>query len=133
MSFDIFFLCFDRGAPAQVPFALIEKGFGSFAARRDDTCWSLEYPDGGFTELFVDATQDEVGDFMVSRPPLSPQFWQALFDLLQQTKSCLLWPGDAPLVANAAARAHLPIDIAELGEPIVVSTPEQILDEIRKS
>jgi hypothetical protein len=134
MSFDLFLQCFRNGAPETFPTALIEDGFGSYASVREPRCWVLRYPNGGFGELYVDAAREDISHFMVARPPDSPEFWRTLFDLLQQTPSCLYWPGGGPVIANPAVRNHLPSDMIEsLGEPIVVSKPEQIIEAIRNS
>jgi hypothetical protein len=134
MGFDIFFDCFDRGEPADFPIALIERGFGRYAEGKGPECWVLLYPDGARSELFVDATEANVSDFMVARPPVHPEFWRAIFDLLRETPSCLYWPGGGPVIANPAVREHLPPEMIEaLGEPTIVSAGEQILEEIEKS
>jgi hypothetical protein len=134
MSFDLFLQSFKDGAPTTFPTALIEKGFGPYAAIREPRCWVLRYPNGGYGELYVDAAQESLGHFMVARPPDSPEFWRALLDLLQQTSSCLYWPGGGPVIANPTVRNHLPPDmIQSLGEPIFVSAPEQIVEAIRNS
>jgi len=134
MSFDLFFQTFQSGVPAPFSTALIEKGFGPYASERSPGRWVLRYPNGGFCELYVDAEQETETSFMVARPPDSPEFWRTLLDLLQQTPSCLYWPGGGPLIANPMVRNHLPPDMIEsLGEPIVVSAPEQIIEAIRNS
>ena len=134
MSFDLFLQSFRNGAPAKFPAELIEKGFGPYASAREPRCWVLRYPNGGFGELYVDLTHDEVSHFMVARPPDSPQFWQTLLDILELTPSCLYWPGGGPLIAQTFVRDHLPPDMIEsLGEPTLVSTPEQIVEAIKNS
>ncbi len=134
MSFDIFLQCFQNGKQHGFPLALIERGFGAVKRVRNAHCWILDYPDGGICELYVDTTKEYVEDFMVARPPSSPQFWQSVFDLLRQTPSCLYWPAGGPVIANPSVRGHLPPNmIKKLGEPTIVSAPEQIFEAIRNS
>jgi hypothetical protein len=134
MSFDIFLQCFRNGKQYGFPFALVERGFGPYKHIRNDHCWILAYPDGGHCELFVDTTKEHIEDFMVSRPPASPEFWGTILELLQQTSSCLYWPGGGPAIAYASVRNHLPPDMIEsLGEPTIVSSPEQIVEAIKDS
>src|SRR6266568_4321603 len=100
MSFDIFLQCFHDGKQHGFPFVLIERAFGQYKRAGNDQCWILDYPDGGVCELYVDTTKERVEDFMVARPPASPEFWRTLFELLQQTPSCLYWPGGGPVIAT---------------------------------
>ena len=130
MGFDMFLLSLQNGKPSAFPFSLVEKCFGPYASSRERDYWTLEYPDGGYCELFVDTSREDVEDFMVSRPPASPEFWQALFDLLRDTPSCLCWPGGGPAIVNPSLRDHLPTGEDDLGEPLIVSTPEQICEAI---
>ena len=135
MSFDIFLNCYDENGESETfPFALIEREFGPFAAARAAKWWDLIDPDGGRCELYVDATEATIGHFMVASPPVHIAFWQSILNLLQRTPSCLHWPGGGPVIAQAFVRDHLPQYMIEgLGEPKIVSTPEQILQAIRDS
>jgi hypothetical protein len=135
MSFDVFFQSFDaKRNPEKFSFALIEREFGPFATTKDAKWWDLDYPDGGHCEVYVDATGSSISSFMVARPPASEEFWLSLFKLLQQTPSCLYWPGGGPVIAQPFVRDRLPLQMIEgLGEPVVISTPEQIVAAIRNS
>jgi hypothetical protein len=130
MGFDLFLLSFQNGESSTFPISLVERRFGAYATSRDEDWWVLEYPDGGYCEVFIDATGEVVETFMVARPPASLEFWQALFELLRETPSCLCWPGGGPLIANPSVRDQLPKGKGELGEPTIVSTPEQICEAI---
>ncbi len=92
----------------------------------------LEYPDGSPTELRVGKDKPSAG-LSVSRPPASFEFWRAILSVLQQTPNCLYWPGGGPVIAQTFVRNHLPATMIEkLGEPILIATPEQIIEAIKK-
>lgn len=136
MGFDIHFECVERGGPGEIPIALIKNSFGPYANFDDDNCATFAYPDGGRGELFTGKRGPTTGGFMVARPPVHPEFWRAIFELLRQTTSFLWWPGlETFVIANPATRDHFPKELIEgLEESIlVVMSGEQILEKIRKS
>jgi hypothetical protein len=125
---------FHNGEPSPFLFSLFQKSFGAYCRDQTGGCWSFDYPDGGRWDINVDPKREQMDGFAVSRPPLHPEFCKGLFDLMKATSSFLIWPGGGPVIANASAREHLPQEIIEgFGEPTLVSAPEQILEEIRKS
>ena len=72
---------------------------------------------------------------MVKGPASHPDFHAALLRLLQTTHSALFWPGNNSLVVGQIESIqHLPEGMVEsLGEPFVVTEPQQILERIRAS
>lgn len=62
-------------------------------------------------------------------------FYAVLLHLLQTTHSALFWPGNNSLVfGQLESIEHLPEGMAKsLGEPFLVSEPQQIIDRINAS
>lgn len=134
MGFDLFLQSFQNGEHSTLPFTLIERGFGPYKNVRNEHCWVLHYPDGGHCEHYVDTTRDEIKSFMVARPRASPEFGKTLLDLLREMSNCPLlawrWPGDRQRFRSGSP----PPDMIEaLGEPTIVSAPEEICEAIQKS
>jgi hypothetical protein len=132
MSFDVYLRCVGRGDRTKFPFSLIEKYFEPYADHQEEYCWGLLYPDGGRCMLYVNTREAEADGFMVADPPNHPEFWRAIFELLQQTPSFLNWPNGA-VIANPAVRENIWKGAIEAyGEPVLVTTGEQILEAIGK-
>lgn len=131
MSFDIFFQTFRNGECAEFPFALFEREFGPFRESWEPEHVLLKYPDGGLAEIYVTTTNQTVRGFMITHAPATPRFWQSLYTLLMEAPGCLFWAGGGPggpAVAQPAVRQHLPPGMVEkLGEPIVLTSPEDIV------
>ena len=129
MSFDIFFQCLENGDNGEFPVALFERGFRPFAEHWDADHVFLKYPDGGMGEIYAETAGETMNGFMISHAPAHPEFWQALFELLRETSSCLFWPGGGQVIARSSTRDHPAPDMIEaLGEPSLVSSPQQIID-----
>ena len=73
--------------------------------------------------------------FMVKGPATHLDFYAALLRLLQTTHSALFWPGNNSLVVGQLESIeHLPEGMVEsLGEPFLVTAPQQIIDRISAS
>jgi hypothetical protein len=133
MSFDIFLQSFQNGRAVNLPDKIISTLFLKYCVNKSSDVFILEYPDGSRSELSVGKDKPSAG-LSVSRPPGSIEFWRAILSVLQQTPSCLYWPGGGPVIAQTCVRNHLPATMIEkLGEPILISTPEQIIEAIKNS
>jgi hypothetical protein len=133
MSFDVYLFCFERGKNATFPFSLVETAFGSHAVIREPDRWVVDYGEEGRGEMYVDASGGDISGFAVNRPPWSLDFWQGVLTLLQHTPSCLCW-GSGLVIAQPWVREHLPRKLkASLGDPSIVSKPEEIRQSIVKS
>jgi hypothetical protein len=131
MGFDLFLDNFQNGQPAPFPNSLVKQCFGHYLSGSSGKDWSFQYP--GYAEIYADEGE-QISHFMVSRPPIHPEFWKGLFDLMKAASARLSWPGEGCVIADPSVRAHLPEELIEaLGEPTLVTAPEQILEEIRKS
>jgi hypothetical protein len=132
VSFDVIFSAFRNGEFAPFPLTVLERVWGRFVERREPKCWILKFPDGGWSDLYLDPT-DEISDFGINRPAGSPELWQGLFDILRETSGVAYW-GSGAVVADEGVIAHLPAGMAEIISPItVVTEPKAIQAAIRKS
>ena len=132
MSFDIFVTGFAKGAVTSFDRAIVEQCFEALLGTREASGWRLKLPGweriGAF--LYVE-DGDRIDGFSVNRPPDHPLFWNALFEVLQQTPSVLFWPNDEPKPGACVARAELasdmPVEMLEsIGAPAVVASGEEI-------
>jgi hypothetical protein len=133
VSFDIFFQCFKNGDSGEFPVGLFERAFHAFAEQWDVDHVFLRFPDGGIGEIYARTGGETLQGFMISHAPANPEFWEALFELLRDTPSCIFWAGGGPggpLLVNPDARNHLPISLVEDTEPIVATSPQQIVEAI---
>lgn len=133
MSFELFLQQFQNSHAVNFSDELVQNLFLKYCVGKSWDNFILVYPDGSRSELGVVKDRPSAG-LSVSRPPASLEFWRAVLSLLQQTPSCLYWPGGGPVIAQASVRDHLPPSmIKSLGEPLLVSTPEQIVEAVRNS
>ena len=133
MSFSIFVQSFQNGRAVNVPDELITKIFSKRFVSENADIRVLEYPDGSRSELKVRKDCPSAG-LSFSRPPASLEFWGAVLSILQQTPSCLYWPGGGPVVAQATVSEHLPKSMIEgLGDPMLATSAEQVIEMIKKS
>ncbi len=133
MSFDIFVNCIRNEEECTFPLAVVEEVFGAFIEGREPTCWTLLFPDGGRSFLYV-RDQPNIAHFCVNRPVASPELWQGLFDILRRTGSMLFWPGGGSVVADASVIARLgPGIIRSIGPVTIVHEPSEIIACIEAS
>ena len=90
--------------------------------------------------VYITVMEDTEGrptieDFMISGPAAHVDFYSALLQLLQTRHSALFWPGERSLViGQLESIEHLPEGMVEcLGEPFLVTTPQQIFERISAS
>jgi hypothetical protein len=136
MSLDIFLSTvtgeeadnFDRG--------IAERAFKGIAADQDGEHWHLRTC--STTILIHDARpapqHSKIAAVSANRPPSYehvPEFWEAMFEILVQTRTIMYWPAGGPLphccIANPAMIPGVPADLIDaLGEPAFVSSGEDI-------
>lgn len=122
--------------------AIVEKAFAPFLTDTSGDYWNLHDAQGQlrFVNMHVDDAQ-RIGSFSINRPPCYdsfPEFWNALYDVLSQTKTVLVWPGEGPhptsCVGNRAFAEELPADFIEhMGMPAIVSSGAEIDAAIARS
>ncbi len=134
MSFDMFVSCYRDGRSSTFPRKLAIELLGKFGSSKDDSHWVLSFPNGGWSEIYIGGTESQVGGFMVTRSPDSPEFWNGLIEILKQTTSVLYWPGGPPVVADASVIPHIPNGMIDsLGKPVVTTDSDKIRELIRNS
>lgn len=161
MGFEVFLSCYEQGECAEFPAAVLEDLWATVITRREPIRegerWVLNYPceidpDEPTTVLFQgrecpvireDATDvyirvDEAGmtdGFMVAGPPGHDDFYASLLAILRRTNTALYCAGLCPpLVGHAGMMAHLPPDMIEaLGQPVLLTTPGEIIERFKAS
>jgi hypothetical protein len=100
---------------------------------REPDLWVVDYGEEGRGDMYVDTGAVDISGFTVNRPPWSLDFWQGVLTLLQHTPSCLCW-GRGVVIAQPWVCGHLPRELkASLGDPSIVSKPEEIRQSIEQS
>lgn len=132
MSVDMYLLILDDG-PA-IDIEIIERAFEGLVDQ-SAAHLSLLDADGkpGMTSIDFDTS-----GISVNRPPdyeESPQFWNAIFEVLRQTHTFFIWPssGERPqyCIAHPDFVANVPpLLIERLGEPAIVSSGAEIVAAI---
>jgi len=131
MGFDIFLMA-GRGEENHFDRAIVERAFASIANETSSNWWDFHMPDGSSCsgELSIDPTP-KIDGFAVHRPPDLPRFWDALFDVLRQTRTFLVWPAPGPdptyCVANEDWRSYIGEELTgHMGEPALVRSGAEI-------
>jgi len=138
MSSQVHLMSFHKGDPSPFPLSLVGQSFSPYCGDERDGYWLLEYPDGWSGEISASSKREQIDGFQIDgivvyRPPVSPEFWKSLFDLMMAASGCIFWPSGGCVIADPSVRGRLPEELVEaLGEPIVVTTSGQFLEYIRK-
>jgi hypothetical protein len=136
MSFEIFVQTFQKGEFDGFPRQGIRDAFGTYLSELESDFWRLRYDDANSCDLYLNAHHSNanlVHGFMLSKPCGDLRLWDALAFILSLGNIVLYFPGgQAPLVADISIAPHLPQDMIEaLGQPIVVTSGNEILHEIQ--
>jgi hypothetical protein len=135
VSLDIFLSALTEDKAALFDRAIVERAFKAIAVDQLGGYWNLRTPKGEMTSATISvADQPRISHFSANRPPgygYFPEFWNAMFDVLQQTRTVLFWPADGPkphcCLANPDVIPHLPASLIEaIGEPALVTSGAQI-------
>ena len=112
MSFDIFLLCLRNGEAATFKRSVVAEIFGPHAYGDPDFS-NVTFPDGGGSCLYVD-DGDDIQCIMFNHCG-GDDFFQALYDLADRTKSVIFWPDTRPssAITDEATWAHLPQNFKE--------------------
>jgi hypothetical protein len=115
--------------------AIVERAFEDIAVNQAGACWNLRSPDGHIASatIFIEE-QPKISGFAANRPPSYsgfPKFWDAMFEILSQTRTILFWPAGGPrphcCVADPTLLPDLPSDLTNaLGKPAIVSSGAEI-------
>jgi hypothetical protein len=109
MAFDIFLACIRNGEPATFKRSVLEEIFGPHAYGDPDFS-NVTFPDGSGSCIYVARDEDIEG--MMFNHCGGDDFFQALYELADRTKSVIFWPDTRPsfAVTDEATLAHLPLD-----------------------
>jgi hypothetical protein len=116
MSFDIYVLVITEGDRDHFPRAMVERAFASIAIDLSGDHWILQPPNGESVMANVSIDEEAlINGFSVNRPThydYFPELWDALYDVMRQTRTILFWPTNSGCccIANAAFAAELPAD-----------------------
>jgi len=125
MSFDLHLISFKEGGPAAFPKHIVENALGPFIQSRDGSFCVLAFPDGG-GEMFDDVDETETDSVNISRGS-GLAIYDALYEILRQTHSALMWSFGGCVVADASVIPDLPDELIEdLGEPVIVASGAEI-------
>jgi hypothetical protein len=138
MSFDVFVQSFQDGEFAGLSRQRVREAFGLALHESEPNFWQLRYGEGRSSDLYIDVHDpdpSQIHGFTVNRPCTDEQLWDSLIAILTLGNVVLYFPGcRAPLVTHASVAQHLPAEIIEaLGEPIIVTSGEDIQREIREA
>jgi len=135
MSFDIFLSVLPGSEEDRFARSLVERAFTGLTPKLIGDYWNLRTPGGEdcFANVSID-DEPEIDGFSVNRPPsfeAFPEFWNAMFEILHQTRTILFWPDDGPYPTYCIANPVLvtdppPILIEIMGEPAIVSSGAEI-------
>jgi len=128
MSFDLNLISFKDGGPSSFPVSIVMDALGPFIRSRDeDGLCRLAFPDGGGGEMFAfDEDETEVSDICIDKAN-GTAIYDALYEILRQTHSALIWSFGGCAVADASVIPDLPEALIEdLGQPVVVKSGAEI-------
>ena len=122
--------------------AIVERAFKDIAVDQTGDYWNLRGPDGHIVSatIWID-DQPRISNFAADRPPsysYFPKYWDAMFEILSQTRTVLFWPASVPrphcCVADPALVPDLPKDMTDaLGKPAIVSSGAEMDAAIARS
>ena len=130
MSFEIMTATFRDGDAVTYDRTIAERAFAGLIAKENRFGWELKAPECG--AAFVDIEDAaQISGFDVSRPPRYAPFWDAVFEVIEETRGVVFWPDGGMCVTDQSVVAELPADMIEsFSEPTVVANGSQILDAI---
>jgi hypothetical protein len=107
VSFDIFLQCCRNGEPATFKRSVVAEIFGPHAYGDPDFS-NVTFPDGSGSCIYVDPGEDIDG--MMFNHCGGDDFFQALYELADRTKSVIFWPDTRPssAITDEATLAYLP-------------------------
>ena len=113
-----------------IPPAAIEKAWARYLTRWSRSGVGLEFPDGGHSFLYFERDPPEY-HAMLERPAGSPELWNGLFTLMQETGTAVYF-NDASFVTDPTLIPHYQVPgKMSLPEPmIVVRSPQELRVEV---
>lgn len=108
MSFDIFLQCFRNGEPATFKRSVVEEIFGPHA-HDDRELTRVTFPDGSGSDIYMDQGDDV--QCMMFNHCGGDEFFEALYQLAERTKSIIFWPavGPSSAITDSVTLKYLPV------------------------
>ena len=112
MAFDIFLICIRNGEAASFKRSVLQEIFGP-AAHGDPDFSNVTFPDGSGSCVYV-TDADDIQHMMFNHCG-GDDFFQALYELADRTKSVVCWPDTRPssAITDQATWDHLPENFKE--------------------
>ncbi len=136
MSLDVYLQCFG-GEPAGISRAAVRALFPIVEQTSEPDYWSVLYDPANSCKINITpaaSCDDLITSLSVNRPCGDLRFWESILAILRMGSVILYWAGGGPLVGSDGVAAELPAEIVEaLGQPLSVSTAQDIVDAIRAS
>jgi hypothetical protein len=135
VSLDIFLSTLTDDEAAQFDRAIVERAFKAIAVDQLGGYWNLRTSEGEMTSATISvADQARISHFSANRPPdygYFPEFWNAMFEVLRQTRTVLFWPAGGPkphcCLANPDMTPQVPASLIDaIGEPAFVTSGAEI-------
>jgi len=124
MSLDVYFFSYLDGKPVPISIDILTDALGKFVDWRDGRVWALKFPDGRWSDLYVNE-ELEIWSFSLNRPALSPELSQGVFDIMRKTRGILVCSGAGACVTDVSIISR--IDFIHSVSPIhVVNDPSGI-------
>jgi hypothetical protein len=128
MGLSMLVAAFSEDGESQFSRTLVEQAFAPFVEDVKDTCWRLYLKSGEQTFIDIHFEAGEMIDgFSVIHPPSYkgfPEFWEALYNVLRQTRAfCVLAGGQEHpncCAANPDAVNEVPEPLRELAGRVAV-------------
>ena len=140
MSLDIFVMTLiedEDGRQLRFDRSVVEQAFASFALDQETDDWQLMNPDGEIVFAMVSVDLDPtITGFSIDRPPAMHTFWDAVYEVLRQTPTVVVWPGRDPsyCVAQRDYTGLVPEDYMKtFGAPVVATCGADILAAVEAS
>jgi hypothetical protein len=136
MSFEAFVQCFKDGEFAGFPSQQIRDAFAPYAIDDSPYDWRIFYDQQNYSDVMESSHPTDTAlicGFTVHRPCGGVRLWDTLATILKSGNFVLYFPASCPpLIADERVAQHLPPDMIEsLGKPKVITTGQEILDELR--
>jgi len=133
MSFGIYVSALSGGKLTTIKRSIAADAFADFIGIVDQYGWQLTLPGWGLCHgRFYIRDSPDIEGFSINRPPLVPVFMDALYTVMRQTPTVLMWPALGPdprcCVADPAVIKEMPPDMIEaLGMPTLVHSGQEII------
>jgi hypothetical protein len=130
VSLDIFLVTLTDDEAVKFDRSIVERAFKYITSDQVGDHW---HPRTAFGTVSVD-DEPKIRGISVRSPPSYehfPEFWNAMFEVLCQTRTVLVWPAGGPkphcCLANPDMIPHVPADFVDsFGEPAFVASGEEI-------